>query len=90
MAVKIVCDFCDKPLEIEYVDTDFGQAEAFKRCIPKDRYMRKLFRVLCRNCSDKLDLVTDFMKSEWLKEIDISDKNARLNKARREVLGTKG
>ena len=80
MAVKIVCDFCNRPLEIEAASCVFYCA---KRPI-----VRKRYKCLCRSCADKLN---DIFDEEILsKTIDVRHKMIELNKMRREKLGTKG
>lgn len=80
MAVKVVCDFCDKPLEFEdkgYVVYRTKQLDT-----------RNILPHLCRSCANKLDGI--FARLYTPKRIDILEKATELNKARRERLGTKG
>ena len=80
MAVKVVCDFCERPLEIE------ADRYAFYRA--KSPIVRKRYKYLCRSCADKLN---DIFDEEILsKTIDVRRKMIELNKIRREKLGTKG
>ena len=80
MAVKIVCDFCDRPLEFEADNYVFYRA--------KSPTVRKRYKCLCRSCADKLN---DIFDEEILsKTIDVRRKMTELNKMRREKLGTKG
>lgn len=82
MSVKIVCDFCDKPLEIED-----------DRCVvyfTKKIYTRNLFPHLCKNCAEKLDLVADIEPRIKMARKALLEKSARINQERREKLGTKG
>ena len=44
MAVKMVCDFCDKPLELED-----GKYVIYHT---KQLNTRKIFKHLCKNCAD--------------------------------------
>lgn len=92
MSVKICCDFCDRPLDIETVDTDYGPVEYSRSysCEMKDLKIQKLFPQLCKSCTENIDQIMVFAKDEWLKQVDISVKNSRINDARRELLGTKG
>lgn len=80
MAVKIVCDFCNRPLEIEADRYVFYRA--------KDPIVRKRYKCLCKSCADKLNNIFD--EEILSKTIDIRRKMIELNKARREKLGTKG
>ena len=80
MAVKVVCDFCNMPLEIE--------ADRYVFYHSKDPIVRKRYKCLCRSCADKLN---DIFDEEILsKTVDVRRKMIELNKVRREKLGTKG
>ena len=80
MAVKIVCDFCNRPLEIE--------ADRYVFYCAKSPIVRKRYKYLCKSCADKLN---DIFDEEILsKTIDVRRKMIELNKMRREKLGTKG
>ncbi len=86
MALKVCCDFCDRPLKIEIC----GPVETLKNARTKNVNTRRLYRHLCEDCAFKLDEVVRLAKDEWVKQIDISSRNAAINSARREALGTKG
>lgn len=80
MSVKVVCDFCDKPLEFEdkgYVVYRTKQLDT-----------RDILPNLCRSCAEKLDDI--FARLYVLERMDLLEKATELNKARRERLGTKG
>lgn len=80
MAVKVVCDFCERPLEIEADSCVFYSA--------KSPIVRKRYKYLCKSCAGKLN---DIFDEEILsKTIDVRRKMIELNKMRREKLGTKG
>ena len=80
MAVKVVCDFCERPLEIE--------ADRYVFYCAKSPIVRKRYKYLCKSCADKLN---DIFDEEILsKTIDVRHKMIELNKMRREKLGTKG
>lgn len=80
MAVKIVCDFCDSPLEFD--------ADRYVFYCAKSPIVRKRYKYLCRSCANKLN---DIFDEEILsKTIDARRKMIELNKVRREKLGTKG
>lgn len=87
MAVKVVCDFCGKPLP--RVITDDG-LEYTKYYTTNELNTRSLFPCLCESCAEKLDRIVILARKTWLKEIDISVRNSRINAVRRELLGTKG
>ena len=80
MAVKVVCDFCDMPLEIEDDRYVFYRA--------KSPIVRKRYKCLCKSCVDKLNDIFD--EEIMSKAIDVRRKMIELNKMRREKLGTKG
>ena len=61
MAVKVVCDFCDKPLELED-----GRYVIYHT---KQLNTRKIFKHLCKNCSDKLDMVIKLEKDAKILDI---------------------
>ena len=90
MAIKVCCDFCDRALAIETVETEYGPVGALKASRTKNVDTRRLYRHLCDDCAVKLDEVVRLAKEEWIKQIDISSRNAAINSARREALGTKG
>ena len=77
MSIKFCCDFCDKPLP------ETGVYDA----IP---YTTKIFPNLCENCATKLDDALRYARGEWIKQLNISSRNAEINKDRRDKLGTKG
>lgn len=80
MAVKIVCDFCDRPLEFD--------GERFTMYKTKKVNTLALFPHLCKSCADKLDDI--FTSLEMIKQRDFIEKMKEVNQARRERLGTKG
>ena len=80
MAVKVVCDFCDRPLEFE--------ADRYVFYHAKDPIVCKHYKCLCRSCADKLNDIFD--EKNLSKAIDVRRKMTELNKMRREKLGTKG
>lgn len=82
MAVKPVCDFCDKPLDFED-----GRYLIYHT---KRLNTRKVFRYLCKNCADKLDAIIEFSEDATRERCQNFGHWARINKARRERVGTKG
>lgn len=90
MALKVCCDFCGRALDTFVMDTDYGPVDVPKSFRTENVNTRRLFRHLCKDCADKLDEVVRLAKDEWIKQIDISSRNAAINSARREALGTKG
>lgn len=86
MAVKIVCDFCDRPLNTEMVDG----VEVIKHFYTKECNTRTLFPHLCEDCALKIDSAVAKFKEDTLKQIDISTRNNKINEARKELLGTRG
>lgn len=87
MSIKICCDFCDKPLEI--VEEADG-LDYIEYHYTKELNTTKIFPNLCENCASKLDDVLKYARGEWIKQLNISSRNAEINKDRREKLGTKG
>lgn len=92
MSIKFCCDFCGMPLigyngiYVNYKTNELDTNIYFT----KELNTKRLFPHLCENCASKIDQVLVFAKDEWLKQIDISDRNSKINAARRELLGTKG
>lgn len=80
MAVKVVCDFCNRILEVENNRYVFYTA--------KSPIIRKRYKYLCKSCADQLnDIFNEEISDESIK---VGRKFAEINKARREQLGTKG
>lgn len=93
MSVELCCDFCGRPLPkimLEIQGAGFGGSAHANIYFTKELNTKRLFPHLCENCASKIDQVLVFAKDEWLKQIDISDRNSKINAARRELLGTKG
>lgn len=89
MSVKFCCDFCDKPLEIVELEGVEG-LDYTKYYVTKELNTTKVFPNLCENCAMKLDEALKYARGEWIKQLNISSRNAEINKERREKLGTKG
>jgi hypothetical protein len=84
MAAKVVCDFCDRPLELD----ECGRHVFYftKRLNTRDR-----FRHLCKSCAEKLDMVIELAEDDTRERLNRYGWHwSKLNKARRERLGTKG
>ena len=84
MAVKVACDFCDRPLEF---DTERGSYAMYHM---KRVNTRDLLPHLCRTCAEKLDDVFLLLKVGRLTKADVLDRYAKLNQERREKPGTNG
>lgn len=82
MAMKMVCDFCDKPLDLED-----GRYVIYHT---KQLNTRKIFKHLCKNCADKLDTVIEHVEVTTRERCQDFGHWKKINKARREQLGTKG
>ena len=82
MAVKVVCDFCDRPLELED-----GRYVIYRT---KQINTRKLFPHLCKTCAEKLDDILLESKTRLMSQAEIADRVTKINQERREKLGTKG
>ena len=87
MSIKFCCDFCDKPLPETGVYDAIPYVKFYKT---KELNTTKIFPNLCENCAIKLDDAFKYARSEWVKQLNISSRNAEINKERREKLGTKG
>ena len=86
MSIKICCDFCDKPLEIVVEDG----LDYIEYHYTKELNTTKIFPNLCENCATKLDEALKYARGEWINQLNMSSRNAEINKERRDKLGTKG
>ena len=84
MAVKIVCDFCDRPLEFDQERCSYVLYRT------KQINTRDLLPHLCRSCAEKLDDILLESKTRWMSQAEIADRVTKINQERREKLGTKG
>ena len=82
MSVKRCCDFCDKPLDFE--DSRYVVYHT------KILNTRKMFPSLCKNCADKLDTVIERVEVLTRERCQNFGHWEKINKTRREQLGTKG
>lgn len=86
MSLIYVCDFCERPLEIESV----SGTDACKYYITKEWNTKSLFPCLCESCASKLDVTIRKVKDEAVLTNLIAARNAKLNAERKQKLGTKG
>lgn len=84
MAVKVVCDFCNRPLEFDL------ERKSYVLYRTKQIDTRKLLPHLCKTCAEKLDDIFLESKTRWMSQAEIADRVTKLNRDRREKLGTKG
>ena len=84
MAVKVVCDFCDRPLEF---DQERGSYVLYRT---KQIDTRKLLPHLCKTCAEKLDDILIESRTRLMSRAEIIKRVTKLNCERREKLGTKG
>lgn len=84
MAVKVVCDFCNRPLEF---DLERGSYVLYRT---KQIDTRKLLPHLCKTCAEKLDDILIESRTRLMSQAEIADRVTKLNRDRREKLGTKG
>lgn len=84
MAVKVVCDFCDRPLEF---DQERGSYVLYRT---KQIDTRKLLPHLCKTCAEKLDDILIESRTRLMSRAEIIKRVTKLNRERREKLGTKG
>lgn len=82
MSIKTLCDFCDRPLE--------KNERGYITYSTKRLNTRKMFPSLCKSCADKLDTVIELAEDTTRKRCQDFGHWTRINKARREQLGTKG
>ena len=84
MAVKVVCDFCDRPLEFD------PERKSYLLYRTKQIDTRKLLPHLCKTCAEKLDDILIESRTRLMSQAEIADRVTKLNRERREKLGTKG
>ena len=93
MSVELCCDFCGRPLPkimVEIQGDGFGESAHANIYFTKELNTKRLYPHLCENCAMKLDEALKYARGEWIKQLNISSRNAEINKERREKLGTKG
>ena len=87
----IVCDICGKELEKKLTHDASGAvcevAVSYKTAFWNTD---DIFPHLCLSCANKLDKALEKQQIELVKLTTETEKRVRLNKARRERLGTKG
>ena len=87
----IVCDICGKELEKKLTqDASGGVCEVAVSYKTVFWNTDDIFPHLCLNCANKLDRALEKQQNELVKLTTEAEKRVRLNKARRERLGTKG
>ena len=84
MSVTVVCDFCDRPLEFNL------ERKSYVLYRTKQIDTRKLLPHLCKTCAEKLDDILLESRKRFMSQAEIADRVMKLNKERRETLGTKG
>lgn len=84
MAVKVVCDFCNRPLEFDL------ERKSYVLYHTKQIDTRDLLPHLCKTCAEKLDDILIESKTRWMSQAEIADRVTKINQERREKLGTKG
>lgn len=82
MSIKMLCDFCERPLERE--------ERGYVIYHTRNLNTRKIFPSLCKSCADKLDTVIELAEDATRKRCQDFGHWTKINKARREQLGTKG
>ena len=82
MSIMMLCDFCDRPLERE--------ERGYVIYHTKNLNTRKMFPSLCKSCANKLDTVIELAEDVTRERCQDFGHWTKINKARREQLGTKG
>lgn len=82
MSVTIVCDFCNKPLELEDGRYTFYRTKKINT--------RKIYPYLCKDCAEKLDDLFEAYEARIGTRREIIERYRKLNQERREKIGTKG
>lgn len=87
----IVCDICGKELEKKLTqDASGGVCEVAVSYKTVFWNTDDIFPHLCLDCANKLDRALEKQQIELVKLTTEAEKRVRLNKARRERLGTRG
>ena len=86
MPLTYVCDFCERPLEIETV----SGTDAYQFYTTKEWNMKSLYPCLCKSCAEKLDAAIKKVTDEAVLRSLIAARNNRLNAERKKTLRTKG
>jgi hypothetical protein len=91
MAVRFCCDWCDKqlPIKVDGVDGKNKKITA-ELTYPKEIDIHEYFPHLCTSCARKIDIIVRMCEDRHDRKEKIVERYARINKARREQLGTKG
>ncbi len=91
MALRYCCDWCDKQLPVTITGED-GVDKNITATLyfPRKVNVREFFPHLCESCARKIDIVVGLSQERGYRKADILDRYARINKERRERLGTKG
>ena len=84
MAVKVVCDFCNRPLEFDL------ERKSYVLYRTKQIDTRKLLSHLCKTCAEKLDDILIESRTRLMSRAEIIKRVTKINQERREKLGTKG
>ena len=87
---RVLCDVCSKELQLEDVDTPFGPVKVVKTYKTKEWNTKQILPHLCETCAMKIDNVLLKAKNDTLEAQRISQRNAKLNAARRKQFNTKG
>ena len=86
MALGFMCDFCERPLEIESING----TDAHVTNVTKEWNTKSLYPCLCKSCAGKLDAAIKKVKDEAVLSNLIAVRNRKLNNERKLKLGTKG
>ena len=79
---QVICDFCERPL------TPIDNIYLIEKPIEYDT--RDMFPHMCINCAKKLDRVLVAYRKDIMYRSELGSKFARINKERKQRLGTKG
>lgn len=84
--IKICCDFCERPLDIQ--KTDLGEFHVLS--VTKEVHTKDLYPHLCKSCATQIDIIARRYKNGVTSKKILAEKFARINAERREKLNSKG
>lgn len=79
---QILCDICERPLQVI--------GNSYYKYSTKECNTSEVFPHLCKSCADKLDIAFRHMRAETKKQAELAEKFAKVNKERKEKLGSEG
>lgn len=86
MALRFICDICERPLPLEKIN----DVETAVRYSTTEWNTKSLYPCLCKTCAGKLDAAIKKVKDEAILSKLIAARNRKLNNERKARLRTNG